>query len=189
MIRLVVGLGNPGEEYKDTRHNIGFLVVDAFARKLRLKGEKTKCLSRIIRGRAGGRELILAKPLTYMNNSGLAVENIIEEEEIEPSEMIVVYDDIDLPVGATRLRLGGSSGGHKGMESIIRTVGTQDFPRLRIGIGRPKRKEDVVSWVLSPFDEDEIPLIKSAIERAVKCLERCILLGPQEAMDLCNSRS
>jgi PTH1 family peptidyl-tRNA hydrolase len=189
MIKLIVGLGNPGEEYKNTRHNAGYMAVDAFAKKFGFKNFKTRHLSEIATGRFAGKNLILAKPLTYMNNSGLAVENILEEEGIEPSEMVVVYDDIDLPLGTTRLRMRGSSGGHKGMDSIISAIKTSEFPRLKLGIGRPQGKGDVVKWVLSPFEEEEMPTLRTMIEKAIRCLERLILLGPQEAMELCNKNN
>ncbi|HIC97770.1 MAG TPA: aminoacyl-tRNA hydrolase, partial [Aquificaceae bacterium] len=132
MIKLVVGLGNPGKEYENTRHNIGFRVVDELVRKLRAKGPSEECLSLVYTTRTGGRELLLVKPMTYMNNSGLAVINLLEEKGIMPEEMLVIYDDLDLPVGVTRLRLRGSSGGHRGMESVINAAGTENFPRLRI---------------------------------------------------------
>ncbi len=187
MIRLIVGLGNPGKEHENTRHNAGFMVIDAFLRRLRIKRRREEHLSHIFRTKLGGREILLAKPMTYMNNSGLAVLNILEEEGIEPSEMLVVYDDIDLPLGALRLRERGSSGGHRGMESVIKHIKTSDFPRLRVGIGRPSKKEDVVKWVLSPFTEEEMPALRDVLERSTLCLERVIMMGVREAMNLCNS--
>ncbi|HID65408.1 MAG TPA: aminoacyl-tRNA hydrolase, partial [Aquificaceae bacterium] len=150
-IRLLVGLGNPGKEYEKTRHNVGFMVIDELVKSLRAKKPSEEALSLVYKIRIGGKEVFLAKPLTYMNNSGAAVYNLLEEYGLSPEQMIVIYDDLDLPLGTIRLRLKGSSGGHKGVESIIKYIGTQNFPRLRIGIGRPKKKEDVVKYVLSPF--------------------------------------
>jgi len=188
MIRLVVGLGNPGKEYEKTRHNVGFMVVDELVRKLRLKSYSEEYLSHVYRARLGGREVLLAKPQTYMNNSGLAVINLLEENGIEPHEMLVVYDDLDLPLGMTRLRLEGSSGGHKGVESIIKTIGTEKFPRLKVGIGRPKRKEDVVNYVLSPFSKEEEETARMVIKKAAECVIRSVELSPQDAMEFCNRR-
>jgi len=188
MIRLVVGLGNPGKEYEKTRHNVGFMVIDELVRRLKLKNYSEEALSHVYRARIGGREVILAKPQTYMNNSGLAVINLLEENGIEPEEMLVVYDDIDLPLGMTRLRLEGSSGGHRGVESIIKNIKTEKFPRLKIGIGRPKRKEDVVSYVLSPFSKEEEEIIRAIIKKATDCVLRAIELSPQDAMEFCNRR-
>ena len=187
MIRLVVGLGNPGKEYENTRHNAGFMVIDTFIKKLRVKGKREEHLSHTFRVKIGGREVILAKPMTYMNNSGLAVLNVLEEEGIDPSEMLVVYDDIDLPLGVVRLRERGSSGGHRGMESVIKHIKTSDFPRLRIGIGRPSRKEEVVKWVLSPFGEEELPILRRVLDKSAVCLERVLLMGLADAMNYCNS--
>ncbi|MDQ7039199.1 MAG: aminoacyl-tRNA hydrolase [Aquificota bacterium] len=188
MIRLVVGLGNPGKEYENTRHNVGFMVVDEVLRRFRPRNRSEESLSLVYRVRIGGREVVLAKPQTYMNNSGLAVENLLEDLRIDPEEMIVVYDDLDLPLGMTRLRLEGSSGGHKGMESIINTIKTSRFPRLRIGIGRPKRKEEVVRYVLSPFNREEIPVLKQVLRKASECVVRSIELSPEDAMEFCNRR-
>ena len=188
MIRLVVGLGNPGKEYERTRHNVGFMVIDELVRKLRIKNYSEEALSHVYRSRVGGRQVIFAKPQTYMNNSGLAVLNLLEENGIEPQEMLVVYDDLDLPLGMTRLRLEGSSGGHRGVESIIKSIGTEKFPRLKIGIGRPKRKEDVVSYVLSPFSKEEEEIARAVIKKAAECVLRSIELSPQDAMEFCNRR-
>ncbi len=188
MINLIVGLGNPGKKYENTRHNVGFMVVDEIVRRLRLRGFKEEALSHVYRARIGGREVILAKPQTFMNNSGYAVINLLEENGLEPSQMLVVYDDLDLPFGMTRLRLEGSSGGHKGMESIIKAVKTEKFPRLRVGIGRPKGKEEVVNYVLSPFSKKELEVLGAVIKKASECIIRSVELSPQEAMEFCNRR-
>lgn len=128
MIRLLVGLGNPGKKYERTRHNVGFMVIEEVLRRLKAQKPSEECLSLLYRANLNGRELLLAKPQTYMNNSGLAVINLLEEYGIEPEEMLVVYDDLDLPLGKLRLRLEGSSGGHQGVESIIRETKTEKFP-------------------------------------------------------------
>lgn len=124
----------------------------------------------------------MAKPQTYMNNSGLAVLNILEEYEIHPEEMMVIYDDLDLPLGRIRLRLEGSSGGHHGVESIIKEIKTENFVRLRIGIGRPKDKNKVVEYVLSPFSPEEEPLLYAVLSRACECILRCLETSPQDSM-------
>jgi len=188
MIRLVVGLGNPGEEYENTRHNVGFMVVDELVRRLKLRERREECLSHVYRAHIAGRTVLLAKPQTYMNNSGFAVVNLLEEYGIEPPEMLVIHDDLDLPLGMVRLRLEGGSGGHRGVESIIRNVKTQSFPRLKIGIGRPRRKEEVVGYVLSPFSGEELDLVGSVIRKAADCVLRSVELSPEAAMEFCNRR-
>ncbi len=188
MIELVVGLGNPGKEYENTRHNVGFMVVDELARRLRVREPREECLSHVYRVHVAGRPVLLAKPQTYMNNSGFAVINLLEEYGVDPESMLVVHDDLDLPLGMIRLRLSGSSGGHRGVESIIKHIKTQNFPRLKVGIGRPKKKEDVVRYVLSPFSKEEEDLVRSVIRRAGECVLRSIELSPETAMEFCNRR-
>ena len=185
-IRLIVGLGNPGEEYEKTRHNVGFMVIDEIVKTLRLKNPIKEALSLVYKTKIAGKDVIFAKPLTYMNNSGAAVYNLLEEYSLSPENMIVVYDDLDLPLGTMRLRLKGSSGGHKGVESIIKYIGTQNFPRLRIGISRPKKKEDVVKYVLSPFSSEEEKVISQVIRKAVRCLLKSVEISPESAMEYCN---
>lgn len=188
MIKLLVGLGNPGKRYEKTRHNVGFMVVDDLLRKLRVQRYTEECLSHLYKVNFQGREILIAKPQTYMNNSGLAVVNLLEEYKIEPEEMLVIYDDLDLPFGRLRLRLEGSSGGHHGIESIIREIKGENFPRLRIGIGRPKDKSKVVDYLLSPFDKEEEEVLNRVIDRASDCLLRCIELGLEESMNFCNTQ-
>jgi len=186
MIKLVLGLGNPGERYKNTRHNVGFMVIDKILEDYKSVKMEEECLSHVYRIKILGRSVMLAKPQTYMNNSGLAVFNFMEEYDIKPSEMLVIYDDLDLPLGITRLRLKGSSGGHKGMESIIREIKTEEFPRLRIGIGRPKDKKDVTQYVLSPFTPEEETLLKAVLVKAKECVLRAVEMSPEYAMEFCN---
>ncbi|MCS7263025.1 MAG: aminoacyl-tRNA hydrolase [Aquificaceae bacterium] len=188
MIRLLVGLGNPGKKYEKTRHNVGFMVVDEVVRRLRLQKPSEECLSLLYKATVEGKELLLAKPQTYMNNSGLAVVNLLEEYDLEPQEMLVVYDDLDLPLGRLRLRQEGSSGGHHGMESIIRELKTDKLPRLKVGIGRPADKNKVVEYVLSPFSDQEVPLLGRVLRRAGDCLLRCVEFGLEESMNFCNAQ-
>lgn len=186
MIKLLVGLGNPGKKYERTRHNVGFMIVDELARRLKAPKPTEECLSLVYKVSANGKGIILAKPQTYMNNSGLAVINLLEEYDIKPEEMLVVYDDLDLPLGKLRLRLEGSSGGHHGVESIIREIKTEKFPRLKIGIGRPKDRNKVVDYVLSPFSKEEEEVLYKVINRASECLLRCVEFGVEESMNFCN---
>ncbi|MFN4319464.1 MAG: aminoacyl-tRNA hydrolase [Aquificaceae bacterium] len=186
MIRLLVGLGNPGKRYERTRHNVGFMAIDELLRRLRLQKYTEECLSHLYKASLQGREVLIAKPQTYMNNSGLAVVNLLEEYEIKPEEMLIVYDDLDLPLGKLRLRLEGSSGGHHGVESIIKEIKTDKFPRLKIGIGRPKDKNKVVEYVLSPFDKEEEEVLNKVINRAGECLLRCVEFGVENSMNFCN---
>ncbi|MEZ0361163.1 MAG: aminoacyl-tRNA hydrolase [Hydrogenobacter sp.] len=187
MIKLLVGLGNPGKKYEKTRHNVGFMIIDELIKKLKLKDHREECLSHLYKTKIDGREVILAKPQTYMNNSGLAVVNLLEEYEILPEEMIVIYDDLDLPLGKLRLKLEGSSGGHHGIESIIREIKTEKFPRLKVGIGRPKDKNQVVSYVLSPFNKEEEALLYKVLDRSKECLLRCVEFSPESAINFCNA--
>ncbi|WP_457600503.1 aminoacyl-tRNA hydrolase [Hydrogenivirga sp.] len=188
MIKLVVGLGNPGKEYENTRHNVGFMVIDEIVKRLRLKHFTEEALSHLYRTKIAGRDVLLAKPQTFMNNSGLAVVNLLEDYNLRPEEMLVVYDDLDLPLGMTRLRLEGSSGGHRGVESIIKNIKTERFPRLKVGIGRPGNKRDVVSYVLSPFTKEEEELARAVIKKAAECVLRSVELSPEDAMEFCNRR-
>ena len=168
-MNLIVGLGNPGPEYERTRHNVGWQVVDAFARKFRIDVTRHEKNALTGTGRVAGGSVLVAKPLTYMNLSGDAVRLLINAYAESPEEMIVVYDDIDLPVGKLRIRESGSAGTHNGMRSIVETLATERFPRLRIGIGAadggPLR-----DYVLDEFAPDEQPIVERAITRAVDAL-------------------
>ncbi len=189
MIKLLVGLGNPGKKYERTRHNVGFMVVDEFLKRMKVREYWEECLSHLYKVKVFEREVLVAKPQTYMNNSGLAVLNLLEEYEINPEEMMVVYDDLDLPLGRLRLRLEGSSGGHHGVESIMKEIKSENFVRLRVGIGRPREKNKVVDYVLSPFSSDEEPTLYAVISKASECILRCLETSPQNAMSFCNATS
>jgi len=183
-MNLIVGLGNIGKEYEGTRHNVGFMVIDELAKVWGLKVNIAKFNALIGRGIAkiDGREfnVILAKPLTYMNLSGRAVKQLMDGFLVLPSNTIVIHDDLDLPLGTIRIKIGGSDAGHKGVRSIKEVV-EDPVIRVRIGIGRPERKEDVVSFVLEEFTFDEKPVIKEAIKNAVKAIETIIKDGVPEA--------
>jgi PTH1 family peptidyl-tRNA hydrolase len=182
---IIVGLGNPGKKYAKTRHNIGFLVVEEIAKRYAIEfNEREKY--RIGRGSIDGRDILLVEPLLYMNNSGIVVKDISKRFTIPPENLIVIHDDLDMEVGKIRIRRKGSSGGHKGVESIIQNLSAKDFPRLKIGIGR---KGDIApeDYVLSKFRKNEIPLIKSAVEKASDAVITILLKGLEKAMNRFNS--
>jgi PTH1 family peptidyl-tRNA hydrolase len=184
MKAFVVGLGNPGDEYATHRHNIGFRVVDALARAHGLEFSRQKTArARVAVGRIAGRPVILAKPQTFMNLSGQSVRRLSRAHGILPESILVVYDDLDLPLGRLRLRPDGGSGGHKGMQSIIDSLGTQSFPRLRVGIDRPPSHVDPADYVLHPFDREQQPLVAGVVERAVAAVELWLAAGIVAAMD------
>jgi PTH1 family peptidyl-tRNA hydrolase len=184
-VKLIVGLGNPGQEYKNTRHNVGFMVVEELARELRVIRQKYVHSGVVAWTRFHGETLLIAKPLTFMNLSGKAVQQMVKANHITLSELMVVVDDLDLELGVIRLRARGGSGGHKGLQSIIDCLGTQDFPRLRVGIGRPPG-EDVIDWVLTRFSPDEETVVKPAIDQAVKALKLWLVSGIEKAMNRYN---
>ena len=183
---LIVGLGNPGSEYAAHRHNIGFQVVEALARVHGLTFSRRKGRVRVAEGRIGGRPVLLAKPQIFMNLSGQAVSRLSRVHEIPPERILVIYDDLDLPLGRLRLRLEGGSGGHKGMRSIIELLGTQVFPRLRVGIDRPPGRQDPADYVLEPFDEDQQPLVAEVVAQAVAAIECWLAEGIVTAMERFN---
>ncbi len=185
MIKAIIGLGNPGKKYQNTRHNVGFMVADALASALKCKKEVIECCFSHIYN-CKNHDLFIVKPQTYMNNSGVAVKNLLDEYNLKPSEILVVYDDLDLPLGKIRLRKSGSSGGHRGVQSIIENIKTQDFPRLKIGIGRPISKKEVTDYVLSPFNKDESLLVEKVISSAVECLLNVIKYGIDKSLNTCN---
>ena len=180
-IRLIIGLGNPGREYETTRHNVGFRWVDEFARlhNLSFKNE-TKFHGLAARGQLHGREMLLLKPQTFMNVSGRAVGALAQFYKIAPAEILVVHDDLDLPPGVARLKLGGGHGGHNGLKDIIAHLGTGDFWRLRLGIGHPGERAEVVNFVLNDPRKEERGLIEQAVQRALE-ISGLIIAGKQEA--------
>jgi PTH1 family peptidyl-tRNA hydrolase len=163
--QVVVALGNPGPEYQDTRHNVGQRVVDVLADRLR--GTFTRegdTVSAPVRWR--GDTVYLVKPQAFMNVSGPAVRRALARLQAEPFELLLVYDDIDLPLGTVRIRMKGSHGGHNGVRSVIETLGTEDIRRVKVGIGRPEHKGDVPDHVLTTFDDAELPAVQQAVETA-----------------------
>ncbi len=173
MPQLVVGLGNPGPHYQETRHNVGQAVVDRLARRLRGRFR--------LRGSAGlaevrwqGEPLYLAKPLAFMNAMGPGVARLLRDLGLDASALVLVHDDIDLPFGRVRIRMKGGHGGHNGVRSVIETLGTEDVRRVKVGIGRPARKDEVVDWVLAPFTDEEREALEAVLDRAADAvLELC----------------
>jgi len=184
---LVVGLGNPGREYTNTRHNIGFRCVDALAARHNLAFEdKKKSKAKIALGSIQGQRVLLAKPQTYMNLSGSAVQGLAAFYQIPPAQMMVIFDDLDLPVGTLRIRPKGGSGGHKGVTNIIQRLGTQGFSRIRVGIGRPDTPVDPASYVLRPFEGSDEVEIAEAVERVILAVETWLTDGIDLAMNRYN---
>ena len=188
---LFAGLGNIGREYADTRHNLGFAVVDIVERSLeRSTGWKAgKGEYYFAKGWRGSEELLLVKPTTYMNLSGRAVRDALQFYKVPVPQMVVIADDLALPLGTLRLRMGGSDGGHNGLSSIIYELGTEDFARLRCGIGSNFHRGDLVNYVLSPFKPDEIEIAEQMAGRAADACFEIVGSGIQRAMNIVNAKS
>jgi len=184
--KLIVGLGNPGPRYARNRHNAGFQCLDAFARAHHLIFTGLKARSRIARGVIFNHPVILAKPLTFINESGWAVRGLVTHYGFDAQDILVVHDDLDLPLGRIRLRPGGGAAGHKGVQSIINALGTDKFPRLRIGIGRPPPGMEVVDYVLGNFDEDELATMMATYDRTMAAIGAFLQWGIKEAMSQYN---
>ena len=190
-MKLIVGLGNPGREYGQHRHNIGFRCVNYFARKHGLEFNKRQSRSQIARGTVAGEGVMLAKPQTFMNLSGRAVAPLIQQLMIPLDDMVVIYDDLDLPLGRIRIREKGSAGGHRGIQSIIDSLSSQDFPRIRVGLGRPpevRSEDEVAAYVLNEFTSNEQPLVTEAVTRVAEALEVLLSRGIAEAMNQFNQK-
>lgn len=179
---LVVGLGNPGPEYRHTRHNIGFMVVERLAARWRLRWGRPRNQARCALGWVGDRYVALMEPLTFMNLSGEPVARAVSQYSLTPSDLLVIHDDLDLPFGKLRLRPSGSAGGHRGAQSLIDALGTKDFPRLRIGIGRPD-DDEVRDFVLSTFSPEENKRLEAVLDRAASAVETVLGQGLEAAMN------
>ncbi len=187
-MKMIAGLGNPGSEYARTKHNVGFMFLDALAEKLGADNWKTKYDALVAEARIGTEKVLLVKPLTYMNESGRAVGPLMSWYKLAPEDLIVVHDDMDIPAGTIRIRRKGSAGGHNGMKSILYHVGDENFPRLRIGIGRPLPGWTVVKHVLAPFSEEDAPKIREAIAYLLPALECVVTDGVDLAMNRYNPK-
>jgi PTH1 family peptidyl-tRNA hydrolase len=179
---LLVGLGNPGREYKYTRHNMGFLVIERLAAYWKTDVEKYKYKSLVGEYRNDESKIFLIKPQTYMNNSGHAVRSFVNFYKVPNEQIMVIFDDLDLPFGTIRLRQGGGSSGQKGMQSIIEQLGTEEFPRMRVGIGRPPGKMESVDFILDEFRQNEMEDLKIILNYCVDAIEVFIRDGIEKAM-------
>ena len=185
-MRLIVGLGNPGSRYRGTRHNVGFEVVDVLARRLGIEFESAPADALLARQRGLGARVMLAKPLTFMNRSGGAVQALRHYFRIEPEALLVVADDVNLPLGRLRGRKRGSDGGHNGFASVIASLGTGEFARLRIGVGRGDTRRSLTAHVLAGFVEEEREEMEAAIERAADAVETFVEDGVDTMMNRFN---
>jgi len=185
---LIVGLGNPGEEYENTPHNLGFMVIDRLAESHSIRVSRKENTSYVGLGETGGKQVALAKPQTYMNLSGPAVRGLLERYELKPDRLIVVYDELDLPWGSMRIRINGSAAGHNGVKSLIGSLGTNEFTRIRIGIhpGSPVKGEQ---FVLAPFKRAQKQDVEETVGRAADAVEFIIAEGAAQAMTKYNRRA
>lgn len=191
---LIIGLGNPGSKYDQTRHNIGFAAVDALAQRWQVSLSTNKKFQAELGERwFNGQRVKLLKPLTYMNQSGQAIRAVVDWYNLSGRSVLLIYDDLDLPVGKIRLRLSGSAGGHNGIRSAIAHLGTQNFPRLRIGIGNPQtaqeRQQDAISYVLGRFSPQEAQLHPEVMRLVIAAVELSLEQGIEKAMSLYNNRA
>ncbi len=188
-MKMFAGLGNPGAEYAATRHNVGFMLADALAARWGATAWRTKQDALVAEARLGAEKILLVKPLTYMNESGRAVGPLLSWYKLEPGDLIVAHDDMDLPVGTIRLRKKGSAGGHNGMKSILYHVKDENFPRVRIGVGHPAHEhEQVIRHVLSPFSGEDEQTIRKTIEYLLPAVESIIVEGIDLAMNKFNPK-
>ncbi len=187
-MKVIVGLGNPGKRYTQTRHNIGYRVVELLAEKINCSISREDFYAQIGYGRIGNEKICLMKPITFMNLSGKSVRSIMDYYNIEPKDFLIVLDDVELPLGSLRLRPGGSSGGHKGLQSIIEHCNTDEFPRLRLGIGKPKQEMELANYVLMPFDETEKPIVNEMVQYAVSAVESWMSNGMDITMNRFNKK-
>jgi len=187
-MRLIVGLGNPGSEYEWTPHNLGFLAIDELARRAGIRVTRPEAKSHIGRGELAGKEVILAKPQTMMNLSGLAVRMLLEKYESDPSQLIVISDEVALPWGMLRIRERGSAGGHNGLKSVIEAIGTNEFVRVRLGVGPEKVWGDLADYVLCPMGRAEREIATQLVDDAGNAAETILKDGVSNAMTQFNRR-
>ncbi|MDR7002287.1 aminoacyl-tRNA hydrolase [Neobacillus niacini] len=170
-MKLMVGLGNPGKQYEHTRHNVGFDVIDELARRFDIRLDQSKLKGLYGIGFYKGDKVLLLKPLTYMNLSGESIRAVMDYYDIDLEDLLVIYDDLDLPVGKIRLRQKGSAGGHNGIKSTVAHLGTQQFNRIRIGIDRPQNGMSVPDYVLGRFHKEEQPQVQEVVQKSVDACE------------------
>lgn len=186
---LIVGLGNPGRDYAHTPHNLGFEVIERLARAARVHKRERRAQSRLWRARLDARSVLLAQPQTYMNLSGVAVSKLVRGEKLTLAELVVVFDDVDLPWGTIRIRERGSGGGHKGLESVIQELGTQEFVRVRLGIQPPGPVNDLAEYVLTPMGKAERTQAGEMVEQAAGAVRTILREGAKKAMNRFNRRA
>jgi PTH1 family peptidyl-tRNA hydrolase len=185
---LVVGLGNPGSQYQENRHNLGFMVVDELLRRGRASPPRAKFGAEVGEATLGGTKALFCKPMEFMNVSGQAVVRVSQFWKVEPAELVVVYDELDLPFGQLKLGTGGGHGGHNGVRSMISCLGTPDFARVRVGIGRPPAGHDPANFLLSDFNRDERSQLPEVIAQAADAVETVVGAGLAAAMNKFNQK-
>jgi len=183
---LLIGLGNPGREYRDNRHNIGFMMIDRLIVRLNARGLKVQSKAIVTTATYEDRKLILAKPQTYMNLSGQSIQGLVHFYKLPVENMLVAFDDLDLPFGTIRLRPGGGAGGQKGFASAIEKLGTKDIARLRLGIGRPPGRMDPSAYVLQDFSREEMKILSEIVDRAADAALTFVVDGLNKAMNKYN---
>ena len=189
-MKLIVGLGNPGIQYQFTPHNLGFLTVDRIANDCGVEVRNRQCHALTTRAEIGGEQVLLAKPETFMNLSGMAVRELVAKHEIRPeTDLIVIYDELDFPLGMVRIRQRGSSAGHNGMKSIIEALGTQEFLRIRLGISPERKIADGVKFVLTPFRKSQLKTVDEVLENAAEAVNVILKEGPGVAMNRFNRKA
>ena len=187
-MKLLAGLGNPGRQYRDTRHNVGFWVIDEIARRWQVGDQgRERFDAWHVRAAQAGEVVLLAKPLTFMNHSGFAVAKLAQYFHVAPADLLVIVDEVALPLGRLRARREGSAGGHNGLKSIIEQLGSSAFPRLRIGVGRGDARRDLADHVLSRFEPDERATIEAAVLRAADAAETFVTGGIELVMNRFNA--
>jgi PTH1 family peptidyl-tRNA hydrolase len=188
-VKLIVGLGNPGFEYQFTPHNLGFLTIDRIANDCGVEVKNQNCRALTARAVIAGEQVLLAKPETYMNLSGLSVRELVAQHNLKPeTDLIVIYDELDLPLGTIRIRQRGSSAGHNGMESVIGALGTQEFLRIRLGIAPERKVVDGVRFVLRPFRKSQLKAVDELLDRASEAVNVVLTDGPAAAMNRFNRK-
>jgi len=189
-VKLIVGLGNPGIEYQFTPHNLGFLAIDRIANNLGVEVRNRQCRALTARAVIAGQPVILAKPETFMNLSGLSVQELVAEYQADvKSDLIVIYDELDLPLGSIRIRQRGSSAGHNGMESILSALGTDEFLRIRLGVAPDRKITDGVKFVLTPFRKAPLKVVDEVLDIAAEAVEVILKEGPAAAMNRFNRKN
>ncbi len=183
---VLVGLGNPGREYRQTRHNVGFMVIDELCQQFNLRLSRMHAKALVGNGMLEGHKVILAKPQTFMNLSGKSVASLVKFYKIPLSQLLIILDDLDLPLGMLRMRPGGGSAGNKGLMSIIQQLGTEEFPRMRLGIGRPPGQKNGADYVLQNFQNGDMDLVKEALAKASKAAQTFVANGIDQAMNQFN---